>query len=357
MEAQKEVELHVTDIQAYLQCRQMWFWQSSIRMNLQPMALSAPLFLGQGMHESWDAYYKHYQKTGVFNIQVALNTLRAWCKDRADKMIESTGVLWEAEREMVNDMYALGYKMLMHYELWSKPIDKGIEVIGTEYKFRLPVPNAPGLVIAGKIDGLVRYPEEAVIWPLEFKTAASFRNTPTTFRSLQCAVYTWAARQLFDDNIKGLEYRVCLKKPPRDLVPLQREHTFSQKKDQKTSYEWAMWYLEQYAKMNALDLTDLCNAHQKLLFELQEKETFFIRRRVTRTQQQLDNAVLVLQNIGAQMADPDTPIFAQPGFHCGWCSMRDPCSLLEMGEDPSMLLSAVYNTRDYWEGDNEGRSS
>jgi hypothetical protein len=319
-------------------------------MNLQPMALSAPLFLGQGVHEALDMYYKHYQSTGEFDMDVGLKHLRQWCKNRADKMIHSTGVLWEAEREMVNDMYALGYMLLMHYGMWSQKYDQGIEVIGTEYHYRLPVPGMDGVYIAGKIDGVIKYPGDVRPWLLEFKTAASFNSMPWVFRALQCAVYTWAARQIFGD-IQGMEYRALLKKKPKDLIPLKKQHSFSQKKNQNTSLEWAKWQMEQYAQDNGLDVIELFNNHQKLLFELQEENKFFMRRQIVRTPSQLDNAVLVLQNIGAQMVDSETPIFAQPGFHCKWCAFADPCNLVEVGEDPSMLLSGVFNTRDYWEGE------
>jgi len=351
----REVELHITDIQQFIQCRQRWYWQSPLRCHLQPAGTPPALFLGQGVHVALD---KYYQTPKPRDSRYAAEVLKKWCIDRATKIQEYTGRLWHQERDMINDMYALGAVMLEHYHLWAEPLDEYLEVIETESRFCLDVPtpdNDPKftddihLTFAGRMDGIVRDVRTGDLYLLEFKTTSRLTNARYVMRSLQSPAYAWAADRLYGD-IKGVIYRFLVKKPPHQLKWLAKSGRFSVAMNQKTSYEWARRDIEQWAVANDLDPLEAAKEYRTFLLGLHSRgNEYFKEFIVPRTRYQMDNAIRAVYEYGKLMSNPDIPIFTHGGFHCSYCPFADPCSLMEQGMDYQGLLDAEYGTRTYWE--------
>jgi hypothetical protein len=321
-----------------------------MRYNLQPAGMPPALFLGQGVHIALDHYYR---QDAPRSMDEPIQVFKDWCKDRAAKIEERTGRLWEQERDMINEMYALGHVMLEHYGLWIPERDKDLEVLGTEYKFKHPVPAPAGytgrrgqrMVLAGRFDGVVRERSTGDVYLLEFKTTSRLSNARWTMRSLQSSSYAWAATQIYGD-IKGVIYRFLVKKAPRQLKWLQKSGRFSMAVSQKTSYEWA--------RKNIEDAGEDPKDYKEFLLALhQGGSDYFKEYRVPRTEQQKQDAIDAVYSYGRMMVDPDVPIFASGGFHCGYCPFVDPCTMRERGIDPEPLLAAEYESRDYWESEAE----
>jgi hypothetical protein len=148
-------------------------------------------------------------------------------------------------------------------------------------------------------------------------------------------------------------YRVLRKKVPDNLRPLKRGG-FSRAKNQKMTFEWAKHLLAEVAKKRGIEPKDMWADNTDLLMAMRDKDPyFFLERRIEKTPQQLEDAIAAVRYEGELMTDPDVPIFARGGFHCRWCPFEEPCSLREIGGDWRGLLAATYNTRTYWEGDEE----
>jgi len=352
-------ELHITDVETFLVCRRRWNWQSPLRHNLQQAALSQPLFIGQGVHVGLDAYHSNGD-----NPYRAIVIFRKWVLDRTKAITERSGPLWDAERKMINDSYRMGAALLKHYHLWRRSTVSNLEVVATEQKFKVAVP-IPGtgqpstqIYLAGRLDGIVRSPTGS-LYPLEFKTARSLSNIHRIFVGLQGTIYTWAAKQLYGDEVIGIIYRILRKRIPQPPQPLQ-SGGFSQAKTQakKTSFQYFKFRLQAHARLYGLNVRDLYRDNKKVLNLLHRRgmDEFFLEKVVYKPQATMDNAVAALYHVGKMMIDEATPIFATPPpWGCSYCPFRGPCALLEAGlpTEADAVLEAEYAPRHYWEDKNE----
>lgn len=366
-------EIHVTDVNAFLRCRRMWNWQSLLRRGLQPAEIPAALFLGQGVHVALDVYYKAMIQDYPVQPQMSylLQAFNDWADERAEKIEERTGALWESEKEMIEEQRQLGLGMLEHYYLWAKEADKKWEFVSTEELFDVPLPTPSGqrsvlgrlvrrfidkprdLRYAGRFDGIVRELETGDLYLMEFKTTSRMYNMRYNYRNFQGKSYVWAARQIYGDQIKGIVYRALLKKVPTDPVPLKRGG-FSKAKSQKTTFLWLKHRFAQIAEDRGVDPKTVYKENEDLLRTFYEQENEFFEERVIHPpDERIEHTMRAIYHLGHEMVDPDTPTFPQPGFHCNWCSFSDPCSMKDNGLDYNAVLDAEYAPRGYWEGNED----
>lgn len=377
------VEIHITDVEAFLRCKRLWNWQSLMRRGLQPAGMPAPLFLGQGVHVALDAYYSAPPDDRTAGLLI--NAFDNWVDARSERMKKQTGPLWRSEKEMIDEMYELGTGMLLHYALWAEKRDKRWEFLATERKFVLPMPvpkeatrgrgysdlcrngmymsggewYSNKLSYAGRFDGVVRDVETGKLYLMEFKTSRSLHNMRWTYRGMQSTAYVWAANQMVEEltdgqcesPIDGIMYRVLLKKIPQSPKPLVNGG-YSQAKNQKTSFEYFKYCLDKIAERENRDPHDLYVENENILRYLhQSGNEFFDEKILDRTPQQIDSTMRCLYHTGKTMADPNVAIFPQPGFHCSWCAFETPCSVAEVGGDYEGILEVEYAERGYWEDD------
>lgn len=374
-------EVHVTDFNTFLRCRRLWNWQSTMREGLQPAGMPAPLLLGQGVHSALDKYYSADEEDRT--ARLLLLAFHNWMDKRAERMKRRTGPLWKDEKEMIEEMRELGSGMLLHYHLWAPGVDQRFEFLSTEQFFKVPMPlpefinvdadpfqrsrpfpvevppSRPSrrvlrgcsdmLDYAGRFDAVVRDRESGELFVLDFKTTRSLSNMQWTYRSVQGAAYVWAARQYFEEPIEGIIYRVLLKKVPQNPKTLVRGG-YSRAKSQKTSFHWLKYFFEMVAEEREVDVNVVFRENEELLryFHGQGND-YFDQTLLRKTPQQLESTMRALYYIGQDMANPETPVFPQPGFHCNWCQFENVCTLKEYGGDWQGLLEAEFAPRTYWE--------
>jgi hypothetical protein len=303
-----------------------------------------------------------------FSAKAAIQAYLDWMEKRRQQRVKYTGPLWQPEVDEFDKQRELGIMMLKHYALWVRAFDKRFRILGTEQFFRLPIPQTHNkLSYAGRLDGLVQNLRTGDLYVLEFKTTASLKRMSGVYRSLQATAYLWAAQQLYGHlgEIKGVIYRSLRKKIPANPQRL-KSGKFSKRKNQSTTLEWARYYFQALARINPEDPSGQklpkAQAQQRyqviteqandLLAMLHTRDNdFFEQRVITRNELQIDNMLVVLRELGREMADPNTLTFPVAGYHCSFCPFRAPCDLMNMGmgEECEALLEAEYAKRDYWE--------
>ena len=343
-------EIHITDMQTFLQCRRRWNWSSQMRMGLQRAFMPAPLFLGQGAHRGLDAYYK-----SDCDVDAALEHVGKWVEEQKRKLHEFSDVYYNLEIESIDESHQLIRAMIAHYALWAPTIDAAYEMVSTEQKYSVPIFYESKRVVsplrlAGRIDGVVRSKANGKLYLLEFKTTRSLYSIDWVFNSIQGTAYTWAATKLFGEPIGGVLYRMLRKKAPANPRVL-KNGTFSNAKSQDTSFAWMKYALEQVALQKGTDPRILWTQCRELLLHLRsEPNKFFTERMVTKTGPVLADLLRALRSVGRMMADPDVPIFTSPPWnYCNTCPFRDPCDLQDAGGDYKGVLEAEYAPRTYWE--------
>lgn len=370
-EGQQEIdptlpEIHITDLTAFCTCRRKWDYSSMLRQGRQPSFPPEPLLLGQGVHEALDYGYQESAGTNEpmgFDFLAARNRFDYWLKLREARIIKYTGPLWPQEIELLAGVRELGLAMLKHYSLWSPSRDFRYTLLGTEMTFKMPIPSllspvdghySPALNYAGRFDGVVRNLYNGRHYVLEFKTTKSISRMSGVFRGMQPTAYIWAASEVYKTPITGVLYRILRKKIPSDPVPLQAAGKFSKAKRQNTSWEWFKYWIEAWAKYHKVTTERVLALNKGVKAMLQEKgNEFFKEQVITRGDGQIQECLRALAYEGAQMANPDTPVYPLSGMHCGWCAFKEPCDLMSLGMPYSALLDAEYAPRGYWEKEDE----
>lgn len=355
-------EIHITDMTTFGTCKRKWDLSSMLRQGRQPSFPPEPLLLGQGVHEALDYGYQGSLNTGnpmIFDFEAARTRFDQWLKRREKRIIKYTGPLWPQEKVALGEIRELSLAMLKHYSLWAPSRDFRYTLLATERQFKIPIPGAmaivdgfevPMLYYAGRFDGIVRNLHSGGFHVLEFKTTKSITRMSGTFRGIQPTAYIWAATKLYGAKMHGVLYRVLQKRIPSDPVQLKTPGKFSRAKNQKLSWEWFKYYITKWAKAHGVTHQEVLALNSEVKHMLLEKgNEFFKEQVITRTQWQITECLRALAYEGAQMANPDTPVYPLSGIHCGWCSFKEVCDLMGEGLPYKDLLEAEYASRDYWE--------
>jgi len=212
------------------------------------------------------------------------------------------------------------------------------------------------VVLAGRFDGILKHKQTGALYLLEFKTARTLKTVGYVYRQLQGTVYTWAAQQLYGDDVKGIVYRILRKTAPKPPKPL-KSGGFSQAKSQVTSFRYFKFWLDMYANKFGLNPRQLYRENKKILTYLHSQDdAFFVERTLHKTPQLLWSAMSIVYKAAIQMIDPNVDIYPQPSWAtCNYCPFQDICDLMELGmpSEAEALLAAEYAPRSYWEDDNE----
>lgn len=357
-------EIHITDLQTFNLCRRQWGWTSLLRMGLQPSKLPEPLFLGQAVHQAMEAGYKEsIGHTMLFDREAAIEHYQSWVDSQMNRINKFSGPLWADYRGELEQMITLGSAMINHYGMWARKIDSRFKMLGTEELFKIALPGSRDLAYAGRFDGLIQDKSNGLIYVLEFKTSkySSDKQLAGVFRSMQCAAYIWAARQVFNQPVVGLLYRILVKKMP-DIPYYTKQGRFSYNKSQKMTEGWVLFCLEVIAHKTAessgedwqiLFQSMKADAGDLLNMVRSKPNEFFIQRTMPKSQRQIADTVRAITEVGKLMADPHTPALECPmsGWHCNMCKFQDPCALINADDEESCaaLLDAEYAPRDYWD--------
>lgn len=360
--------VHITDMRTFLQCRRRWDFESLLRQGLQPALLPAPLFLGQGVHIGLDHGYRACLESDhgsmIFDSAKAIKVFRRWAKRRIAQLEEHAGALWEDEATTFNELIELGTVMLTHYGLWSQKVDGAFQVLGLERRFSVSVPGSMQVDYEGRFDGLIRHIKSGELYVLEFKTSAYMTDNKLSmvFRDMQSTAYHWAASQEYKQRIAGVLYRVLWKKIP-DMPSMTSRGSFSRDKRQHLTEEWLDRCLDVMAcqwdgdedtipaEVANTRRSELERDAYDLRMMIREKgEPFFIQRLIRRSQQQQEQMLHVLREIGSEMVGRPA-VFPMAGAHCAWCRFKDVCDLQQQGYDELAkdMLLAEYAARTYWE--------
>jgi len=297
----------------------------------------------------------------LFDFIAAKDRYEQWLRNREANIIKHTGPLWDAEKDMLQEVRTLGLGMLKHYALWSVTVDYRYTLLSTEQLCSIPLPTvemgnswSPDLDYVGRFDGIVRNIYNGNFYVLEFKTTKSLTRMSGTFRGMQPTAYVWAAGQHYGVPMRGVLYRCLRKRVPDNPTPLKTAGHFSRAKSQQLTGEWFLYYITAWAKAQGVSLADVLAINEPVVSMLKSKENeFFLEQPIARNDSQIKECIDALIYEGTQMADPRTPAYPLSGIHCGWCAFKEPCDLMSEGMDPQFLLDSEYASRDYWEQDDD----
>lgn len=222
-----ERSISVSEMKRFLTCRLRWSWASAPPRGrgLAPQIPVPELQLGRVIHETLQQGYDSQRPFEDVYWELV--------GDTADG---SGGLFEDYHKELMRDR-ELGAEMMRNYQDWSRTADEKYQFLATETQadgIEMPGTEATMSVI---LDAVVEADDGP--WVLDFKTT-SYTSVPWTTQDIQATAYTYAARQLFGEDIQGVIFRFLLKKAPwdyHDLILKSGRVTKRSNIDNLTTYE------------------------------------------------------------------------------------------------------------------------
>ncbi len=347
------VAIHTSDRKMFKDCRRKWDLASRMRRNLTPKKVNDKLWLGTGFHYALEHYY------GSWNVPHnrihPVDAFKEWAEKEAKKIRKENQDLWDEQEEMLRQQIELGIGMLEHYYSYWNDRDKEyfVEVIETEREFEVPILTPQGYkahaVYRGKYDGVVK-DKDGFYWILEHKTASNI-STDHLPLDEQVVSYIWAAQQMYGFEFEGVIYNIALKKVPSKPQEL-KSGGLSKNKNIKTTYEvYKNALIEHYGSKENVPWED----YRDILDELKKRgNEFFWRKRLIKSQQEIQEIGERIYQEYRDMCDPNLRIYPRPSRDCMWkCDFREVCIAMNQGADYQYMLETMYEENDWSEGANE----
>lgn len=337
--------IHISDLNAFLQCRRAWAWSSNLRQNLTTIEPYSPFFFGTVMHKFLEEYYHPTNFNG----------------HASGRATQALMAIPNALPEFIE----FGAQLFDHYLTWAVNQassdclgDYSFEPISVEQAFDVPILTLQGFPsskfrFAGRVDGVWRSRIDDKLYLHEIKTATSIdgRIGQLAFE-YQPTAYMLAMQEVYGEPIAGVIYTLIRKKLPADPDVL-KDGSLSKNKGIDTT---ADHYLAAIKKQHVKDIEpnkEIGAAFIKHFYGdvlstlLNQPNRFFRRVLVKRSTEQLTEMRKILYEVARDMTNSKTAIYPNPGYFCGNCQFSVPCLAMSNGQPIDPILSAHYtrNTR------------
>lgn len=342
-----KIEIHISDMRTFKQCRRKWNWSSPLRSNLEPLIPYAPFFTGRAIHHCLENYYRD---------SVPFDTaLAAWMENERAEM-RKVGALWPQEEAKLAEQTVLMRGMLDHYMLWVQKqvgrwADGNLKFVAHEQEFSVPLRNPAGrasskVYLAGRFDGLVENISDGTFWIWETKTTRSIQELERSLANdEQCGAYIYAAQELYDVPVSGVLYNIMRKKVPTQPQALQNG-MLSKNKNIDTSAEV---YLDAVKRQHpGIDGAGIREFYGDIIQHLlDEPNKFFARVPVYRTANEIRQLAHDLWTVALEMTRATTPLYPTPNWmNCNFCHFRGPCLAFNAGADYQFMLQNEFQTKE-----------
>jgi len=281
---------------------------------------------------------------------------RRWVAEQLKAMEKEQQVLWDEQKQAIEESTRLGEGILEGYERWSSVADTTKElgfksILYTEREFAVIVPDENGnpyhftdangqvweIWLVGRLDMIVEDFDDR-IWVLDHKTSKDRLDEEILILDDQMTMYLWAIQQILGRPVEGCYYNVLRKKIPTVPKVLVSGKALSQDKSIDTTYDV---YLQAILD-NGFNPAE----YDKMLDLLANKKTgFFERVKIRRNQHEIGMAGRLLLLEAIDMLNAPF-IYPNPTWDCKWkCDYKDLCLAINRNDDVEYLREALFRPR------------
>lgn len=334
--------IHVSDVNAFLQCRRAWDFSSNLRQHLTTIRPYEPFYFGTVVHKFLECYYRQ-EISGV-------------CQDPI--------VTLKQMPEAIPEFIEFGAQLFEHYLTWIKAnqlddlSDSKFYFLSTEESFDVPILTPAGYPsskfrFAGRVDGVWRSRVDGKLYLHEIKTTSSIdsRIGQLAFE-YQPTAYMLAMSEVYQEPIAGVVYTLIRKKLPADPDVL-KDGTLSKNKGIDTTADHYLACVRKHHTEYIEPHKELGDAFIKRYYGdilstlLNQPNRFFRRILVKRSDAQLSEMRGILYDVAKDMTNKHLASYPSPSYFCNNCIFQAPCVAMSQGQPIDPILSAHYtrNTR------------
>lgn len=319
------IELTISDVKRFKQCRTAWNYNSALRMNLVPKNRAPHFLFGDYFHQALEKYYTGHENPAEYFEEIAFPKLEE-LKDANLNMLNFEAILQE---------FLLGPVLLAVYKRWASKHDD-FTVKATEQRLSVRLNDkVPSHFYSFKFDAVVERNGE--LWLHDYKTT---QVLPQDFQFLviddQAVAYQAAYELATGNKVAGMMYTYIRKYHP--AVPeLLKNGQLSQRKNIVTTLDVYMQALED----NNLNPSN----YLEMLEMIREKEGHdYISRGYVRANDKQKSAKMVeLARLAEEMGNENVFIYPSPDKRtCPVCDYRNACLIRSIGSDDSIELQMNF---------------
>lgn len=191
----------VTERSVYKRCRRKWNYQSSNRMNIQPIIDAPALTLGLVMHKALEQWFLHpdmdLEELTRANAALSLQKTAEAYKEKVGVDV-SVVELAECKQAII-----VGLGMATNYQDYYKdPVPEGFKLISPEQRIVIDVPGSSHK-LEGRVDALLEEVSTGKVFVMDHKTYEKRFSYHEIANNDQFLAYTWIAQRAFNRPIAG----------------------------------------------------------------------------------------------------------------------------------------------------------
>lgn len=317
-----------SDRTTFKNCRRKWDIVSPNRQNYKPIGKSRALWMGSLVHECLEDFYLGRQKTAY---QAFLVRRRSIPSEELEFYIEDISIT----------AIMLEHYSLIYPDLALEPF----EVIAVELPFQIPIAGTSD-VIAGTIDGVLRFKDSGEIICLEHKTFSMHKDIRSHGIDDQTSLYPAALNMLIKQGLvpgiekhefcSGVLYNGLWKKEPT-AIRLTKSGKLSKISENYMTPQW----LERSIKLLGKNPAQVIDKDLDLSYNI---EKFFPRWLIHRGEQEQKLAVNRLLEEAEDMRTVKY-LHPNPTSECSWkCPLHRTgvCEAMNRGNDYKELLETYF---------------
>lgn len=330
------MEIHVSDLNLFTECRRKWLLSSKNKRSLVPKKKNPAFFLGSAFHYGAEYYYQY-------------GDYEAGIQKFIEEELENGNVPeWQMPDllQLIEDARA----MLLHYVLWAKRMqgrwsDRNLKTIATEQAFQVPLydegsKEVEGIVLAGKIDRVVR-DEQGVLWILDYKTAGSLaRKANILENDIQAGAYMIGAERMFGEKLGGVIFQLVWKEIP-PAVEVLKNGMLSKKVSDKLTYDWYLKAIREYHGQESEEWIQARYGDVLATYRATPNK-YFKRQLTTRTPFQLRELEKDIVAIAREMTNPSTRLYPNVTYNCNFCRYKKPCDAWNDQSEVENIINQEY---------------
>lgn len=331
--------IHISDVNAFLNCRRAWDLQSNLRQNLTTIKPYEPFFFGTVMHRFLEELYNP-----------------STYHDNMFGVVERSTRALDAIPNAIPEFIEFGAQLFEHYLLWAQNekgdlSDCNFDSLSVEQPFNVPILTPQGFPsskfrFAGRVDGVWRSKVDGKLYLHEIKTATSIDGRIGQLAyEFQPTAYMLAMSEVYGEPIAGVIYTLIRKKLPADPDILKNGELSKNKGIDTTADNYLAAIKKQHGEMHTATIKQFYGDILQTL--LSQPNRFFRRILIKRSDAQLNEMRRTLYEVARDMTNPKIAIYHNPSYFCGNCVFSMPCLAMSNGQPIDPILSEHYtrNTR------------
>jgi hypothetical protein len=327
-------------LDTFSKCKKMF--EFGYTRGLRTKSLNEALSFGSAGHACLEAYYLEQDWNAA---------LDAW-RDKAINLTITNPVLPiedESDEEYLvftqidlSEITERVREVFTRYMFKWKDVDRTWTVLEVEKRFEIPVPNTD-YVLVGVWDLIVK-DSLGRLWLVDHKfPGKTFRDYEGLELDAQIGIYQWAAREYGYDTLGFIYNQILAKLPAIPSMNKTKNRVGGYVSVAECFTEWETYRMQ----VIAAGEEHLLKAYEEEMYPKLSQKAFFDRKEVYRSEKEIDNFYIDLQNRLESMEKIADLSYREPDkFKCAYCSFKEVCVGELRGEDMSEYIELNFERRE-----------